>query len=164
MLSTPPLSIPSLCKPTSTSHTLFPSGNNAKPPTPYSQKPPFCISVSASAASAPKRETDPKKLLLVGESGITHINRFDVSKFPARFGGQIRGFKSEDYIDKKNDRRLDDCLRYCNVAGKKALECDRLEKWFVVDVGLVVVLELSDDSCKGVVALLEVMWWRRRRQ
>lgn len=94
--------------------------------------------------AAPKRETDPKKRvvitgmglvsvfgndvdayyekLLSGESGITPIDRFDVSKFPTRFGGQIRGFKSEGYIDGKNDRRLDDCLRYCIVAGKKALE------------------------------------------
>lgn len=60
--------------------------------------------------------------LLAGESGITLIDRFDASKFPTRFGGQIRGFKSEGYIDGKNDRRLDDCLRYCIVAGKKALE------------------------------------------
>ena len=60
--------------------------------------------------------------LLAGESGIDLIDRFDASKFPTRFGGQIRGFTSEGYIDGKNDRRLDDCLRYCIVAGKKALE------------------------------------------
>lgn len=60
--------------------------------------------------------------LLSGESGITPIDRFDASKFPTRFGGQIRGFSAEGYIDGKNDRRLDDCLRYCIVAGKKALE------------------------------------------
>ena len=60
--------------------------------------------------------------LLAGESGVTLIDRFDASKFPTRFGGQIRGFKADGYIDGKNDRRLDDCLRYCIVAGKKALE------------------------------------------
>ncbi|KAJ0848868.1 putative beta-ketoacyl-[acyl-carrier-protein] synthase I [Helianthus annuus] len=50
------------------------------------------------------------------------INRFDGSKFPTWFGGQIRGFKANGCIDAKNDRRRDDCLRYCIVAGKKALE------------------------------------------
>ncbi|KAF5790648.1 putative beta-ketoacyl-[acyl-carrier-protein] synthase I [Helianthus annuus] len=50
------------------------------------------------------------------------INRFDASKFPTRFGGQIRGFKANGCIDAKNDWRRDDCLRYCIVAGKKALE------------------------------------------
>ncbi|GLJ39947.1 hypothetical protein SUGI_0817070 [Cryptomeria japonica] len=98
----------------------------------------------STTVSAPKREEDPKKRvvitgmglvsvfgndvdayyekLLEGQSGITLIDRFDASKFPTRFGGQIRGFSSDGYIDPKNDRRLDDCLRYCLVSGKKALE------------------------------------------
>ncbi|OIW21751.1 hypothetical protein TanjilG_09173 [Lupinus angustifolius] len=99
---------------------------------------------TAATVSAPQREKDPKKRVVVtgmglasvfgnnvdeyyekllsGESGISLIDRFDASKFPTRFGGQIRGFSAEGYIDGKNDRRLDDCLRYCIVAGKKALE------------------------------------------
>lgn len=98
----------------------------------------------ASAASAPKRELDPKKRVVVtgmgvvsvfgndvdtfyeklleGTSGISLIDRFDASTFPTKFGGQIRGFNSKGYIDGKNDRRLDDCLRYCLVSGQKALE------------------------------------------
>ncbi|MCO5560659.1 hypothetical protein L7F22_014276 [Adiantum nelumboides] len=103
----------------------------------------------ATIANAPKRETDPKKRvvitgmglvsvfgndidtfydkLLEGQSGITPIDRFDASNFPTKFAGQIRGFSSEGYIDGKNDRRLDDCLRYCIVSGKKALENADLE-------------------------------------
>ena len=93
--------------------------------------------------SAPKREKDPKKRvvitgmglvsvfgsdidtfynkLLEGESGISLIDRFDASSFSVRFAGQIRDFSSKGYIDGKNDRRLDDCWRYCLVAGKRAL-------------------------------------------
>ncbi|KAG6402598.1 hypothetical protein SASPL_134795 [Salvia splendens] len=72
-------------------------------------------------------------MLLAGESGVTHIDHFDASKFPTQFGGQIGGFHAEGYIDGKSDRRLDDCLRYCIVAGKKALESadlggERLDK------------------------------------
>ncbi|XP_057415346.1 3-oxoacyl-[acyl-carrier-protein] synthase I, chloroplastic-like isoform X2 [Lotus japonicus] len=106
-----------------------------------------CKTIKATASpteAAPKREQDPKKRvvitgmglvsifgsdidtfynkLLAGESGISVIDRFDPSKFPVRFGGQIRDFSSEGYIDGKNDRRLDDCWRYCLVAGKRALE------------------------------------------
>ncbi|XP_057996562.1 3-oxoacyl-[acyl-carrier-protein] synthase I, chloroplastic-like [Hevea brasiliensis] len=34
----------------------------------------------------------------------------------------VQEFTSEGYIDGKNDRRLDDCLRYYIVAGKNSLE------------------------------------------
>ncbi|OWM72145.1 hypothetical protein CDL15_Pgr018028 [Punica granatum] len=93
---------------------------------------------------APKREKDPKKRvvitgmglvsvfgndigtfynkLLEGESGISLIDRFDASNFSVRFAGQIRDFSSKGYIDGKNDRRLDDCWRYCLVAGQRALD------------------------------------------
>ncbi|KAJ6426421.1 hypothetical protein OIU84_022100 [Salix udensis] len=60
--------------------------------------------------------------LLEGESGISLIDRFDASSFSVRFAGQIRDFSSKGYVDGKNDRRLDDCWRYCLVAGKRALE------------------------------------------
>ncbi|XP_068659157.1 3-oxoacyl-[acyl-carrier-protein] synthase I, chloroplastic-like [Aristolochia californica] len=100
--------------------------------------------MAASTVAAPQREKDPKKRvvitgmgvvsvfgndidtfynkLLEGESGIHPIDRFDASTFSVRFGGQIHGFSSQGYIDGKNDRRLDDCWRYCLVAGKRALE------------------------------------------
>jgi len=100
--------------------------------------------MASPTVSAPKREKDPKKRvvitgmglvsvfgndvdnfyskLLEGESGISLIDRFDASSFSVRFAGQIRNFSSDGYIDGKNDRRLDDCWRYCIVAGKRALE------------------------------------------
>ncbi|KAI7988169.1 hypothetical protein LOK49_LG13G00945 [Camellia lanceoleosa] len=105
--------------------------------------------MSSPTVSAPKRETDPKKRIVItgmglvsvfgndidtfynklldGESGITLIDRFDASTFSVRFAGQIRDFSSKGYIDGKNDRRLDDCWRYCLVAGKRALEDAKLD-------------------------------------
>ncbi|KAH6557090.1 hypothetical protein KP509_1Z135200 [Ceratopteris richardii] len=142
------------------------------------------FAVKASLAIAPKREKDPKKRvvitgmglvsvfgndidtfydkLLEGQSGIAMIDRFDASKFPTKFGGQIRNFSSEGYIDGKNDRRLDDCLRYCIVSGKKALEnanlgsdnIDKVEKQRVgvlVGSGMGGLTVFSD----GVQALIE---------
>jgi len=106
--------------------------------------------MASPTVGAPKREKDPKKRvvitgmglvsvfgsdvdafynkLLEGESGISLIDRFDASNFSVRFGGQIRDFSSEGYIDGKNDRRLDNCWRYCIVAGKRALDDANLGK------------------------------------
>ena len=36
--------------------------------------------------------------ILRGESGIGPITRFDVSAFPTRFGGAVRGFDVEQYM------------------------------------------------------------------
>lgn len=100
--------------------------------------------VASPSVAAPKREKDPKKRIVVtgmglvsvfgndtdtfynklleGQSGISLIDRFDASSYSVRFGGQIRDFSSKGYVDGKNDRRLDDCWRYCLVAGKRALD------------------------------------------
>lgn len=112
-----------------------------------------CQMVRAMASltvAAPKRETDPKKRIVItgmglvsvfgsdidtfynklleGQSGISLINRFDASDFSVRFAGQIHDFSSEGYIDGKNDRRLDDAWRYCLVAGRRALDYANLGK------------------------------------
>lgn len=46
--------------------------------------------------------------LLEGKSGVKEISRFDASEFPTKFAAQIEDFSSAGYIDKKNDRRMDD--------------------------------------------------------
>ncbi|CAH1440805.1 unnamed protein product [Lactuca virosa] len=115
-----------------------------KSPARLSRTFPHVLLASQASAPAPKREKDAKKRvvitgmglvsvfgndvdtyydrLLAGESGISLIDKFDASIFPTRFGGQIRGFKSDGYIDAKSDSKLDDSQRYCLVAGKTALE------------------------------------------
>ncbi|KAH9307745.1 hypothetical protein KI387_035656, partial [Taxus chinensis] len=104
----------------------------------------------AIAASVPKREDDPKKQIvsigiglvsifgndvdafyeniLEGQIGIALIDRFDASSYSIIFGGQIKDFSSKGYIDEKNDRRLDDCWKYCLVSGSKAFENANLGK------------------------------------
>jgi 3-oxoacyl-[acyl-carrier-protein] synthase II len=52
------------------------------------------------------------------------IDRFDTTEFPTKFAGQITDFDSEGYIDKKADRRYDDCLRYTMVR-ESPLSCVR---------------------------------------
>jgi len=58
---------------------------------------------------------------LKGESGIGPITRFDVAKFPVRFGGEVRGFKLDDYITPKDARRMDPFMHYGIAAGMQAV-------------------------------------------
>jgi 3-oxoacyl-[acyl-carrier-protein] synthase II len=59
--------------------------------------------------------------LLLGKSGIVPITDFPCEDYPTRFAGVIRNFDAGDYMDKKQARRVDKCIAYCMVAGKKAL-------------------------------------------
>ncbi len=81
--------------------------------------------------------------LLDGSSGIVPIEGFDVSDYPTRFAGAIRGFEAEGYMDKKQARRVDPFIRYVMVAGKKALEhgkfnAETLEKLDKKRAGIVI--------------------------
>lgn len=60
--------------------------------------------------------------LLDGKSGIKTITSLDLEGYPTQFGGKIEDFDIGDYLDKKQARRVDQCIRYAAVAGKKAVE------------------------------------------
>ncbi len=59
--------------------------------------------------------------VLRGESGIGPVTRFDVSAFPARFGGQVKDFDVGQYIAPKEARRMDDFMHYGVAAGMQAV-------------------------------------------
>jgi 3-oxoacyl-[acyl-carrier-protein] synthase II len=59
--------------------------------------------------------------ILRGESGIGPITRFDVSAYPTRFGGAVRGFNVESYMSVKEARRMDEFMHYGIAAGVQAV-------------------------------------------
>jgi 3-oxoacyl-[acyl-carrier-protein] synthase II len=70
--------------------------------------------------------------LLEGESGISCITSFDASDFTSRIGGEVRDFNPEEYIDKREVRKLDRFAQFSVAAAKMAfsdagLEMEKLE-------------------------------------
>jgi len=56
-----------------------------------------------------------------GKSGIALITRFDCTVFETRIAGEVKGFDPLRYVNKKEQRRLDDFIIYALAAAEMAL-------------------------------------------
>lgn len=65
--------------------------------------------------------------LLEGKSGISTITGFNCDDLSTKIAGEIKDFDPEGYLDKKQARRVDKCMAYAMVGGKKALEMAGLQ-------------------------------------
>lgn len=65
--------------------------------------------------------------ILAGKSGIAPITHFDVSAFPTRFGGSVRGFDVTSVMPAKDARKMDPFIHYGIAAAKEAIEDAGLE-------------------------------------
>lgn len=60
--------------------------------------------------------------LVKGRSGISYIEKFPTDDFPTKIAGEVKDFNPEDFIDKKEARRLDRFSQFAISATKLALE------------------------------------------
>ncbi len=58
--------------------------------------------------------------ILNGKSGIAPLTHFDTTDFPVNFGGSIRNFDPQDYIPKKDIKKMDPFIHYGIAAGVQA--------------------------------------------
>lgn len=60
--------------------------------------------------------------LLEGKSGISHITRFDTEGYSTTIAGEVKDFVPEDYIDKKEAKKMDRFTQYAVAASKLAIK------------------------------------------
>ena len=60
--------------------------------------------------------------LLNGVSGAGPITHFDVSNFKTKFACEVKNFKVNEYLDRKEARKMDLYTQYALVAAKQAIE------------------------------------------
>ncbi|MBW7868367.1 MAG: beta-ketoacyl-ACP synthase II [Brumimicrobium sp.] len=66
------------------------------------------------------------KGLLSGKSGAATIKQFDASKFRTQFACEVKNFNVEDFIDKKQARKLDPFAQYAMVSAMEAMADSKL--------------------------------------
>lgn len=72
--------------------------------------------------------------ILAGRSGIKPITQFDIEPFSVHFGGPITDFDIEEYIPKKEAKKMDAFIHYGIAAGVQAVK----------DAGIVATEENAD--------------------
>ncbi len=60
--------------------------------------------------------------LMAGKSGIAPITRFDATDYASRIAGEVKNFHPEDFIPKKELRKMDRFLQYGLGAARQAFE------------------------------------------
>ncbi|MFN2747109.1 MULTISPECIES: beta-ketoacyl-ACP synthase II [Bacillus] len=91
-----------------------------------------------------------------GVSGVGPITRVNADEYPAKVAAELKDFKIEDYMDKKDARKMDRFTQYAVVSAKMAVEdagldindknADRIGVWVGSGIGGLETLEQQFET------------------
>ncbi|MEC0752470.1 beta-ketoacyl-ACP synthase II [Bacillus haynesii] len=91
-----------------------------------------------------------------GVSGVGPITRVNADEYPAKVAAELKDFKIEDYMDKKEARKMDRFTQYAVVSAKMAVEdagldinesnADRVGVWVGSGIGGLETLEQQFET------------------
>jgi 3-oxoacyl-[acyl-carrier-protein] synthase II len=64
--------------------------------------------------------------MLAGQSGVGPITRFDTTGYPSRIAGEVKNFVPEDFIPKKDVKKMDRFIHYALAASQLAVDDAKL--------------------------------------
>src|SRR4051812_10141169 len=78
--------------------------------------------------------------LVEGRSGVAPITRFDAKDFPTRIAGEVRDFRAEDFIEKKEIKKMDLFIQYAMAAADMAIGSSglRIDETSGAGIGVVI--------------------------
>jgi 3-oxoacyl-[acyl-carrier-protein] synthase II len=65
--------------------------------------------------------------LALGKSGAGPITKFDASKFKTQFACEVKNFQAEDYLDRKEARKMDPFTQYGMITAEQAIQDSKLD-------------------------------------
>jgi len=65
--------------------------------------------------------------MLAGENGVARVTHLDPSEYSTQIAAEVKDFKAEDWLDKKEARRVDRFIAFAVAGATMALEDSRIE-------------------------------------
>ncbi|MBW4837968.1 MAG: beta-ketoacyl-ACP synthase II [Paenibacillaceae bacterium] len=59
--------------------------------------------------------------LIQGKSGVSRVEAFDVSEYPTQIAASVKDFNPEDYVDRKEARKMDRFVQFATAAAVNAM-------------------------------------------
>ena len=84
--------------------------------------------------------------LISGKSGAAPITYYDTEKHKTKFACEVKNFNIEEYIDRKEARRLDKFAQYAIVASDEAIKDSNLDLEKINKYGTTVLLTTHNQE------------------